>query len=133
VVIEQRPQADIVQAAAAALNRIFRAPAVIFVERDGALRPAAAAGGATVTDAEHEAAQGALAARLAARAEVYPYDQSRFDFWPVATRSGGGCVVGVDFTRADQGRPPSPERFVEVVLAYLAIAFGAPAKSRPAP
>ena len=40
----------------------------------------------------------------------------RFDFWPLPTLVGT-LVLGVDFTRAEDARPPAPERFVEVVGA----------------
>lgn len=122
VVIEARPQADVVQAAAAALNRIFLAPAVIFAEADGAVRPVATAGDPVLTAAEEEAAEGALEMRHPARADAYPYDRSAFDFWPVVSRSGARFVLGVGFGATGDGRPAAPERLVEVVGAYLAAA-----------
>jgi two-component system sensor histidine kinase KdpD len=122
VVIEGRPQAEIVKAAATALSQIFHAPAVIFMERGGGLGPVASAGGATAAPADEAAARGALSTRLATRAGVYPYDGSKFDFWPVIARDSCRCVVGVDFSRTDE-RPLAPERFVEVVGGYLAAAL----------
>ena len=122
VVIEARPRADVVQAAAAALNRIFRVPAVIYAETAGAVRPVATAGDPVLTAAEEEAAKGALDMRHPARAEVYPYDRSTFDFWPVVSRSGARFVLGVSFGATGDDRPAAPERLVEVVGAYLAAA-----------
>ena len=123
VVIDSRPRGEILQAAAAALHRVFGAPAVVFVEEGGAFTVAATAGDPKITPAEEEAAKGSLTAHLATRSETYPFDQSEFDFWSVTTRDGSGCVVGVDFTRSDEGRPKAPEQWVDVVRGYLAAAF----------
>lgn len=125
VVIEARPRAEVIQAAATALQQIFRAPAAIFLQEAGALRRAAAAGRPEITAADEDAARGALSDRLHTRAETYPNDQARFEFWPVASPSNCVCVIGVDFTRAEGGRPEKPERFVDVVAAYLAAALNA--------
>ncbi len=128
IVIESRPQAEVVSAAATALSQIFQAPAVVFMQKGMAFAPVATAGGARITTAEAEAAKGALDTRLPARAETYPYDQSTFDFWPVATPKDPGCVIGVSFGRSGRERPVAPERFVEIVAAYLAGAFRASGK-----
>lgn len=122
MVIEARPSPEIFQAAAAAMSRIFRAPAVIFAPVKGALRPVATAGNARITPAEEDAARGALDTKLAARAQTYPYDRSVFDFWPVLSSQARGYVIGVDFTNSGHDRPAKPERFVEIVGAYLAVA-----------
>lgn len=124
VVIEGRTPGDIIDAAAAALTAIFHAPAVIFMERDGAFRPVGSAGRAKLTKAEEDAARGALETGVPARAETYPYAESEFDFWPVAPRTGANIVLGVNFKRSGRDRPTAPERFVEVIGAYLAVAFG---------
>ncbi|MDB5446456.1 MAG: hypothetical protein JWQ97_1773 [Phenylobacterium sp.] len=125
VVIEARAPAEILQAAATALHQIFRGPAVIFVKDGERLRCVASAGRPEITPADEEAARGALEGRLHTRGETYPYDQAKFEFWPVATPAGGQWVTGVDFTRADGGRPAKPENFVDVVAAYLATALQA--------
>jgi two-component system sensor histidine kinase KdpD len=124
VVIAERPRSEVLQAAAEALSRIFRAPAVIFLQDGGALRRAATAGRPQITAADDAAAAGAFANQLHTRAQTYPYDQSQFEFWPVTTPAHGGCVIGVDFTHARSERPEKPERFVDVVAAYLAAPFG---------
>jgi hypothetical protein len=54
------------------------------------------------------------------RAETYPYDQSEFEFWPVDGPVERRCVIGVDFQHGEGERPEKPERFVDVVAAYLA-------------
>jgi K+-sensing histidine kinase KdpD len=120
VVIEARPQGEIVQAAAKALHRIFQAPAVIFEVGDGGLAPTALAGSPTITAEVTEAAEGALATQLPIRSEAYPYDHSPFDLWPVQTPAGARYVLGVDFTQSSRERPAAPQRFVDVVGGYLA-------------
>jgi two-component system sensor histidine kinase KdpD len=124
VIIQARPQSEIVEAAATAVNRIFRAPSVIFMQKSGAFRAVASAGGARITSSEEDAAKGVLETRLPARAETYPFEQSQFDFWPVVTSKDFSCVIGVDFTRSERERPAAPVRFIEIVGAYLATAFG---------
>ena len=123
VVIAARPRPEVLQAAAEALHEIFHAPAVIFLQEAGTLRQAAKAGGPQIAAADEAAAAGALSDRLHIRAETYPYDQSEFEFWPVGAPADCGCVIGVDFTRAGGERPEKPERFVDVVSAYLAAAL----------
>ena len=125
VVIEQRPQAEVLQAAAETLNQIFQAPAVIYLQDGGAFRRAASSGDPEITTLDEEAARGAMAAQLHTRAESYPYDQAEFEFWPVTTPLGCRCVLGVDFTSAEAERPEAPERFTDVVAAYLAVALKA--------
>lgn len=123
VVIAAKPRPEILQAAAGALHRIFEAPAVIFLREGGALRPAATAGGPQINPADEAAAEAALADRLHVRAETYPFDQSAFEYWPVAAPFESGCVIGVAFKNAASERPERPERFVDVVSAYLAVAL----------
>jgi K+-sensing histidine kinase KdpD len=123
VVLQGRPRAEVLQAAAGALHEIFRAPAVIFLQELGSLRPAASAGRLEITPADEEAARGALSARLHTRPETYPYDRAEFEFWPVETPSACCCVIGVDFTRGQGERPDKPERFIDVISAYLAVAL----------
>lgn len=125
MVIAQRPRGEVLDAAAAALNRIFRAPAVIYLQERGEIRRAAESGRPEITPIDEEAARGALTALLHTRAETYPYDQAEFEFWPVATPAGRRFVLGVDFTRALADRPEKPERFTESVAAYVAAALTA--------
>lgn len=124
VVIEARPRSEVLQAAASALHEAFRAPAVIFMQENGALRGAARAGGPELTAADEEAARGAFSGRIHTRADSYPYDQARFEFWPVGTPADCRCVIGVDFARGEMERPAHPEPFVDIVAAYLATALG---------
>lgn len=123
IVIKERPSVEILQAAAKTLRDIFRAPAVIFLLDQGSFRRVASAGNPEITAADEDAARGALSDRLHTRAKIYPYDQAEFEFWPVETPSACRAVLGVDFTRGEGERPDDPDRFVDVVSAYVAVAL----------
>ena len=109
-------------AAAEALARLFRAPAAVLVAEDDELRAAALAGGARRSPADEEAARGAAATRMATRAQAYPSEEAVCDFWPVTTPAGRRAAVGLCFD-AREGRPAEPERLVEIVTGYLAVAL----------
>lgn len=123
LVLQSPPQDEVVRAAAEALARIFRAPAAVLIETSGKLSPAALAGGASLSSADREAAGVALASHSHVRADAYPVDQARFDFWPVLTPAGSRSVLGVSLEAGGKDRPNKPEQFVEVVGAYLAMAL----------
>jgi K+-sensing histidine kinase KdpD len=122
-VIECRPQPEILQAAATALHRIFKAPAAILMQREDHIDTVATAGSAQVAQADWDAARGSLSSHVNTRGETYPYERSYFDFWPVSTAAGFNCILGVDFVHAARERPPSPEHVIEVVAAYVAAAL----------
>jgi K+-sensing histidine kinase KdpD len=122
VVIHSPSQADVITAAAGALARIFRAPAVVFVENGSALEPTLA-GGATVSAADAEAARLALESKLATRGDAYPVERATFDFWPMQSPPHRRSVLGVDLADRDKGRAREPERLVEIVGAYLTLAL----------
>src|SRR5258705_6990881 len=94
----------------------------IVAEKAGKLSPVAARDGASLPTADLEAAQWALANGKPTRAETYPFDQSRFDFWPVLTPANRRLVLGVKFADSPGGRPDAPERLVDLVAGYLAAA-----------
>lgn len=119
-VIQERSQDEILQAAATALSRIFTAPAAIFSATDGLLRTEAVAGDAMVAETESEAAKHVLEIQTHVLGETYPNDRSRFDFWPVATPTACRYVLGVDFKNAAYERPSDPERFTDLIGAYIA-------------
>jgi K+-sensing histidine kinase KdpD len=119
MVIEGRPRREIVQMAAWSLGQLFGAPSSIFKEGVGGMELVAVSAGTTITSADEEAAHGAVTLHLPSRARSYPFEESHFDFWPVQT-SAEMFVLGVDFSRAADGRPAHPERLIEVVGAYLA-------------
>lgn len=115
-------RASIAAACAEALARLFRAPAAIYVERGDDLERAAAARGAP-GPADDEAARWALASRLPTRGEAYPVDEAAFDFWPILSHQQRRAVVGVSFAGQEEGRPEAPDRLVEIVGGYLAVAL----------
>jgi K+-sensing histidine kinase KdpD len=121
LVIERRPEQEVLRAAAVALQRAFRAPSVILLKSGDSLAPVATAGRAELTDADREAAVGAQESHLALRAGTYPYDKAAFDFWPAAAHGGLAWIIGVSFVRE---RPASPERYVDIVRGYVAAAVG---------
>lgn len=125
LVIDDRPEWEVMRSAAAVLNRAFRAPAVILLKHGESFAPVASAGEANLTEADREAARAALEAHVATHGGAYPYDASGFDFWPVAVRGEMGWVIGVGFLRSRQERPLCPERFVDVVRGYVAAAIAA--------
>jgi len=122
-VIEGRPQKQILQAAATALYRIFRAPAAILMQREDRIEAVATAGSAQITEADREAAGGALSSHEETRGDTYPYVGAYFDFWPISTPAGCNCALGVDFAHAARERPTSPEQIIEVIAGYVAAAF----------
>jgi K+-sensing histidine kinase KdpD len=121
-VIQAEPAPALIRTAAEALGGIFDAPAVVLAEQSGALRPAAASGGATLSSDDQEAAQWALANDKPTRAETYPFDRSAFDFWPVRTPASARLVLGVKLADLPDGRPQDPGRQMELVAGYLAAA-----------
>ncbi|CAN7321471.1 DUF4118 domain-containing protein [Phenylobacterium sp. LjRoot219] len=115
-------RASITVACAEALARLFRAPAAIYVEQGEDLERAATAGGLPAP-ADDEAARWALASRLPTRGGAYPVDESSFDFWPILSHQRRRAVVGVSFAGREEGRPEAPDRLVEIVGGYLAVAL----------
>ena len=124
MVIEARPAADIIRVSAVSLNRIFQSPVVVLAMQAGLLSPLALIGGPVVMAGDERAAIGCLESKLPSRAKIYPFADSRIDFWPVTSRSGCQLVLGVDFTRAGRSRPVAAERSVEVIAGYLALVLG---------
>jgi two-component system sensor histidine kinase KdpD len=120
----------IVTAGAEALSRLFRAPAVILAPGPNEMILVAAAGGASLTDADREAARWALATRLPTRGEAYPVEAATFDFWPVTTTQRAQIAIGLAISGRDQGRPAAPERGVEAVAGYLSVALDREAYAR---
>jgi two-component system sensor histidine kinase KdpD len=111
------------QASAQALARLFQAPAVVLLQGEGGLDVAAQAGGGELTAADREAAGWALAARIPTRGGAYPVEAAAYDFWPVVTPQRQQAVIGVSISLGEGGRPENPERLVEIVSGYLAVAL----------
>lgn len=117
---------------AEALSQVFHAPAVVLLEGRQAFAVRGLAGGATLSPADEEAARWALAARHAIHGGAYPAGDAAFDFWPLLTRSRQGAVIGVRLHDPDTGRPEAPERLIEIVEGYLAVALDREAYARRA-
>lgn len=130
--VAARDSKAIARACAETLTRVFDAPAVVFVADGEDLRLTARAGAATVTAADEEAAAWVLASRLPARGGAYPIENCAYDFWPVQTPRRQRAVIGVQISGGEEGRPESPERFVETVAGYLAVALERDANARAA-
>jgi two-component system sensor histidine kinase KdpD len=114
---------DIAQASAEALSRLFESPAVVLVERGEVLRTLGRAGDPQLSGADEEAARWAIASRLPTRGGAYPVSEAAFDFWPVNSRQRRVAALGVRLSGTDEGRPAGPERLVEIVGGYLAVAL----------
>jgi K+-sensing histidine kinase KdpD len=114
---------DAAKASVEALARLFQAPAVVFLHGETDLDVTAQAGGGELTAADHEAASWALAARMPTRGGAYPVEAAAYDFWPVVTPQRQQAVIGVSISLSDAGRPDNPERLVEIVSGYLAVAL----------
>ena len=72
-------------------------------------------------EVELEAARSSLTSGKVVPASVYPFDTSRFDFWPVATSTGREAVIGLAFDPDE--RPLAPSVLVEIVGSVLALAL----------
>ena len=110
-------------ASAEALSRLFEAPAVVLLQGDVELVVAGQSGGGDLSAADQEAASWALAARMPTRGGAYPVEASAYDFWPVVTPQRQQAVMGVSISLGEAGRPDNPERLVETVSGYLAVAL----------
>ena len=115
------------EASAEALARLFQAPAVVLLQGEHDLAVSARAGGdgggGELTPSDHEAASWALAARMPTRGGAYPVEAAAYDFWPVVTPQRQQAVIGVAISLGEGGRPENPERLVEIVSGYLAVAL----------
>ncbi len=118
-VTEGAPSAAVIVAASQALGQIFKAPAVVLLERDGDLGAKAKAEGAVLSDHDKDAARWALAQGLATRAGTFPFDGATYDFWPVRVPGAHGAVLGVGASTRRDGRLADAERYFELVGGYL--------------
>ena len=111
------------QASVDALARLFEAPAVILIHEGDGMTELAQAGGGVVSDADREAATWALATRTPTRGGAPPLDGALYDFWPVVTPQRQEATIGVALSGDGRARPEAPERLVEIVSGYLAVAL----------
>jgi K+-sensing histidine kinase KdpD len=111
----------IASATASTLEELFHVPVAVMLLSETAIELAEHRGAIKPGESEMEAARSSVAAREAIHAGVYPYDASRFDFWPVTTSAGRQAVIGVAFD--PDHRPSNANTLVEIVGNILALAL----------
>src|SRR5262245_32364240 len=113
---------SIVANTANTLETLFRVPIVVILMSETAENIIEKRGQIELLNqAETQAAQSSLANRRPVVAGVYPFDASRFDFWPVVTPAGRKAVIGLAFDPDE--RPTTPETVVEIVGNVFAMAL----------
>lgn len=122
-IVAAKDASGVAAAAAEALARVFEQPAAVLLTTGGELRVASQSGDARLSAADEEAARWCLASRLATRGGAYPVGEATYDFWPVVSRQRRAAVLGVKISGGDLGRPAEPERLVEIVGGYVAVAL----------
>lgn len=104
-----------------ALETLFQVPVIVMlmseplgdlVERRGTIEP---------REVDIEAARSSLTTGTVSVADVYPFNGSRFDFWPVMASVGSRAVIGLAFDPEE--RPPQPGTLVEIIANLLALAL----------
>lgn len=101
------------------LTTLFDAPVtLVFINGDEASK---VEGEEKLTKLEMEAAKMAAASNEVVTAGVYPFDQSRFDFWPAPTKADHAIVIGVAFN--PQHRPQNADAAVEMIALMLCTAL----------
>ncbi|WMT79391.1 DUF4118 domain-containing protein [Bradyrhizobium sp. Ash2021] len=104
-----------------ALEAIFQVPVVVMILLEAAVDFVERRGGLEPVELELEAARASLATARLVPASVYPFDTSRFDFWPAPTSTGQQAVIGLAFDPDE--RPRTAGVLVEVVGSVLALAL----------
>jgi hypothetical protein len=113
-----RSSEDATKLTLAAVTGFFQSPAVVVFAAEAEGEPRVQ-GAERLSAIEIEAARSAWDLRLAVAGGIYPYDQSRFDFWPVSTFGTRSAVIGVAFD--PDRRPANPDAMMDIV----ALVFGA--------
>lgn len=129
MVVQAAPSGEVAQATAEALSRIFHSSAAVLIHRGDELQPAATTGGGTLAAADLQAARWTVDSQLPSHADNYPFEASRFDFWPIRRQGSPDLVLGVA-PSDDDARPENPATYVELAGAYLAASLTAPAHPR---
>ncbi|WP_165923481.1 DUF4118 domain-containing protein [Bosea sp. BK604] len=120
-VIAAKSNKAILSLTAATLDKLFGVPAVVIISADAKAELAELRGGLTPSAVEFEAATASLASRKRVPAAVYPFDESRFDFWPAPTADGPSAVIGLAFDPEE--RPAEPGLLAELVANLLSLAL----------
>ena len=104
------------------LETIFQAPVVVMILSEAAAVDVVEKRGTVeLVGAELDAARASLATGRPVPANVYPFDTSRFDFWPVPTSGAQQAVIGLAFDPDE--RPGTAGTLVEIVGSILALAL----------
>ena len=112
---------ELAKRAAAALEGMFEVSVAVIMPVDGRLEAISTLGAVAVGASDLAAAQAALDQGHRTRAGVYPFDASRFDFWPIKAPGHQPLVLGLAFDR--QEYPERPDLFVVVVGRLLSLAL----------
>lgn len=112
-------RAAIAEAAAQALQRLFKVRAVVVTAEGDAL----VASIPELAEADLDAARWAIGAALATRAGEHPSPEAAFDFWPVVTPSRLPCAIGLALADDEDRRPPGLEGLIETVSGHLSVAL----------
>jgi two-component system sensor histidine kinase KdpD len=125
---------SIVSTTADTLETLFRVPAVVILISEGQENSIEQRGQIKLLNqVETEAVEWSLTNRRPVTAGIYPFDASRFDFWPVVALAGQKAVIGLAFDPDE--RPVTPGALVETVgnLFALALDNQQVARSRQSP
>ncbi len=104
-----------------ALEALFHVPVAVITMSGPAVDLVERRGNLELLQAELEAGQSTLTTGKAFPAGLYPFDTSRFDFWPVATSMGQQAIIGLAFDPDE--RPLKPGVLVDIVGSVLALAL----------
>lgn len=116
-----RDRNEIFLLTADALETLFRVPVAIMLVSDVDAEVLEKRGSIDILQDEIEAAKSSLGTRRFVPAAAYPFDSSRFDFWPVTPRTGERVAIGVAFDPEE--RPATASVLVEVIASVLALSL----------
>lgn len=98
-----------------ALISLFQVPVVVVLAgKDDDLQ---IEGEKSLSSVEGEAVRTALTSKSIVSGGVYPFDQSRFDFWPVQISTDRAVAIGVAFD--PERRPANPDATIEMMGLML--------------
>jgi two-component system sensor histidine kinase KdpD len=104
-----------------ALEVLFKVPVVVMIMSPPVVDLVEKRGKFELFDVEVEAGRASLTDGTVIPARVYPFDASRFDFWPVTTSTGQRAVIGLAFDPGE--RPSTVGTLVEIIGSLLALAL----------
>jgi two-component system sensor histidine kinase KdpD len=121
---------SIVSTTANILETLFRVPTVVVLIWEGGENSIEKRGQIELlSQVETQALEWSLANRRPVTAGIYPFDASRFDFWPAVSPAGQKAVIGLAFDPDE--RPNTPGTLVEIVASVFALALDGQPVARP--